>query len=108
MSSFRPRGVASLKISNRERQRRANRAIESAAAAEVLVKLLLAQAGGEVTIAKGTASQVTADSTIEVVPNPNVEGEVVIRLLLGKDDEQAIVAPERVIEVPAEGATDVL
>ena len=89
MSRFKQRGVSSYpKISNRERQRQANRAISNAAAAEVLVKLLLAQAGGEVTIAKATADQIPADSSIEVVPNQSVEGELTIRLLLGTNESE--------------------
>lgn len=107
MSSFRPRpAFRAGNISNRERQRRANRAIENAAAAEVLVKLLLAQAGGEVTIAKGTASQIPAGSSIEVTPKEN--GEAVIRLLLGTEEGPSDVAHQIAVLEDEGGPVDVV
>lgn len=79
------------KVSNRERQRLAQAAIKRQADTEHLLYLLLAQAGGEVTVSKGTLATIAEATAYSVSTEPVVNadkqptGELLVKLHLGVD-----------------------
>jgi hypothetical protein len=75
------------RVSNRERQRLAQRAIMQMTDMKILLLAVLAQKGGEVLITKGTIAQLTEDMNYEVVPCPDDEQTKIIRIVKGAEHE---------------------
>mgnify|MGYP001569002898 FL=1 len=71
------------RISNRQRQRNANLALQHAANAKMITVAILAQKGGEIIVTKGTIEQVTPDMDFEVIINPADENERIVRIVKG-------------------------
>lgn len=69
------------KVSNRERQRLAQRSIRQAAEMKVILLGVLAQKGGEVIVTKGTFEQLRGDMDFEVVPCPDNDNARIVRIL---------------------------
>lgn len=80
------------KTSNRARQRQATRQIElagliiqQAREATRVLCAVLGQKGGEIRITEGTLAQVTPDMRYAVEPDPELPGELIVRLVLGEE-----------------------
>lgn len=74
----------SVKISNRERQRRATQAILDGKAALVTLLAVLAQCGGEKTVTQATFDEVAKRQNaldVKIEPSPKISGEFIVRLL---------------------------
>jgi hypothetical protein len=103
-----PTSIRAGRLSNRERRRRADEAIEIGTKAVLTTLVLLAQKGGEITVTQGTLQQCMAnlDNLDYIVePNPKVPGEFIVRLIEGnKDNENRRDAGA---DVPAETSVSV-
>lgn len=79
---------SSIRISNRERRRRADAAIEQGTRAFLTCLAVLAQKGGEVVVTQGTLDQVTRDlTTLDFVVVPGeTPAEFIVRIVNGKDE----------------------
>jgi hypothetical protein len=85
------------RVSNRELRRRANAAIAIGTKAYSILLTVLAQKGGEVVITAGTIEQVNRDFNtldFEVVPNKDIAGEFVVKLLAGNEAGKVFATPQ--------------
>lgn len=91
------------KLSNRERLRRADQAIDLGNRATLILLAVLAQSGGEVTVTQGTIDQVslgivTGELDYAIVDGKN-KNEHIVRLVTGHEDAPLEPSPENVQEV---------